>query len=78
MRWLLCFSLYCIAPAIAIAETHQAAGTRINLNVTVESQVPNDEVLINYRVEKEGVLGTQYIIQSHNTQKMLVILLTVK
>ncbi len=41
-------------PAIAAAEIESPAGTRINLNATIETQLPNDEVVISFRVEKEG------------------------
>ncbi|MBL4774658.1 MAG: SIMPL domain-containing protein [Mariprofundus sp.] len=54
MRYLLLFFLCYAMPILVIAEGCPPAGTRINLNATVEAHVPNDEVLINFRVEKEG------------------------
>jgi len=41
-------------PAVAAAEVQSQGGTRINLNATMETQLPNDEVVISFRVEKEG------------------------
>lgn len=38
---------------MAAAESQGPNGTRINLNAAVETQVPNDEVVISFRVEKE-------------------------
>jgi len=48
-------SLILWMPAWAQAGDHLPTGTRINLSATVSSQLPNDELLITYRVEKEGV-----------------------
>jgi len=43
-----------LIPTFVSAEAQSSSGTRINLNATVETQVPNDEVVISFRVEKEG------------------------
>jgi len=43
-----------LIPTFASAEIQSPNGTRINLNATVETQVPNNEVVITFRVEKEG------------------------
>ncbi|WP_236075263.1 SIMPL domain-containing protein [Mariprofundus sp. EBB-1] len=42
-------------PTLVSAEAQGPSGTRINLNAAVETQVPNDEVVISFRVEKEGI-----------------------
>ncbi len=42
-------------PMSAMAETSSPAGTRINLSATSSMHVPNDELVINFRVEKEGI-----------------------
>ncbi len=54
MRYLLVLSLLFLNPAIAQAEGNQANGTRINLSATAEAELPNDEVVISFRIEKEG------------------------
>jgi len=43
-----------LIPTLASAEVQSPNGTRINLNATMQTQVPNDEVVITFRVEKEG------------------------
>jgi len=43
-----------LMPVQADADARQPAGTRITLSATVQSELPNDELLVNYRVEKEG------------------------
>jgi len=47
-------SLLFLTPAMAQAETGQPNGTRINLSATVETELPNDEVVVSFRIEKEG------------------------
>jgi len=54
MRYLLILSLFILTPVSAQAENPQPAGTRINLSATAERELPNDEVVITFRVEKEG------------------------
>jgi len=49
---------------MAIAEPQGPNGTRINLNAAVETVVPNDEVVISFRVEKEhkdARMARQYV-----------------
>jgi len=41
-------------PMLVTAAAPIAAGTRVNLSATASMQLPNDEVVINFRVEKEG------------------------
>lgn len=54
MRSLLILSILFFVPILALAESNQPAGTIINLNATEEIRLPNDEVVISFRVEKEG------------------------
>lgn len=54
MRFLLTLSLLLLMPLHAQAEAPQPAGTRINISATAESELPNDEVVISFRIEKEG------------------------
>jgi len=44
----------CLGMAQASAAEELVSGTRISLNASVEVQLPNDEVVITFRVEKEG------------------------
>jgi len=53
MRYLILLSLILI-PTLVSAEAQSPNGTRINLNAAVETEVPNDEIVISFRVEKEG------------------------
>lgn len=55
MRYLLILSLLFFSPLLAQADTYQPTGTRINVSATTETELPNDEVVINFRVEKEGM-----------------------
>jgi len=55
MRYLFfLFSLLCLSPVAVQAGDMPDAGTRINLNTTAQTQLPNDEVVISFRIEKEG------------------------
>ena len=54
MRYLLILSLLILTPISAQAENSQPAGTRINLSAMAERELPNNEVVITFRVEKEG------------------------
>ena len=54
MRYLLILSLFLFTPALAQAESNLPAGTRINISATAETELPNDELVITFRVEKEG------------------------
>jgi len=55
MRYLfLLFSLCWMSPILAQAGDALPTGTRINLNATAETQLANDEVVISFRVEKDG------------------------
>ncbi|MDQ6982291.1 MAG: SIMPL domain-containing protein [Mariprofundus sp.] len=54
MRNLLILSILFFVPALALAENNQPAGTIINLSATEEIRLPNDEVAISFRIEKEG------------------------
>ncbi|ATX80591.1 putative conserved protein YggE, contains kinase-interacting SIMPL domain [Mariprofundus aestuarium] len=54
MRYLLMLSLLLFTPALAQAESDQPAGTRINISASAETEIPNDEMVITFRVEKEG------------------------
>ncbi|NWF35301.1 SIMPL domain-containing protein [Mariprofundus sp. KV] len=54
MHYLLILSLLILSPLYAQAESTQPAGTRITISATAERELPNDEVVITYRVEQEG------------------------
>ena len=54
MRHLLILSLLLFTPALAQAESNLPAGTRINISATAETELPNNEVVITFRVEQEG------------------------
>ena len=53
MRFLLIFTLLLFAPILAQAEGH-ATGTRINLSASANTRLLNDEVVIAFRVERQG------------------------
>ena len=44
-----------LLPLPASADGRHTAGTRVSLSATVQRELPNDELLVNFRVEKEGV-----------------------
>jgi len=52
-------------PMLATGAAPLAAGTRISLSATAAMQLPNDEVVINFRVEKSGS-NAQRILQAVN------------
>lgn len=54
MRYLLILSLLILSPLHAQAEATQPAGTRITISTSAERELPNDEVVITFRVEQEG------------------------
>ncbi len=54
MRYLIILSLLILSPAAAIAQNQQPTGTRINISAVAETTLPNDEVIITFRVENEG------------------------
>jgi len=54
MRYLLILSLLILSPLYAQAEAMQPAGTRITISASAERELPNDEVVITFRVEQEG------------------------
>ncbi|ATX81089.1 putative conserved protein YggE, contains kinase-interacting SIMPL domain [Mariprofundus ferrinatatus] len=54
MRLVLLLSLILLTPVTVQAENGQPAGTRITISATAEAELPNDEVVILYRVEREG------------------------
>ncbi|MDX8406352.1 MAG: SIMPL domain-containing protein [Mariprofundus sp.] len=53
MRLYLISFLLLLMPVLAQAE-EQAAGTRMNLSATADTLLANDEVVISFRVEKQG------------------------
>jgi len=53
-RLLILFSLIFLSPMAAQAADTKPVGTRINLSATAEAQLPNDEVVITFRIEKDG------------------------
>jgi len=46
--------LLCLVPGLLQAGDALPTGTRINLGATAETQLANDEVVISFRVEKDG------------------------
>jgi len=55
MRYLFfLLSLFCFQPVAVQAADAQPGGTRINLQAMAETKLPNDEVVISFRIEKEG------------------------
>ena len=54
MRQFLIIILFLLIPALAQAEASQPTGTRINISASADIELPNDEVVITFRVEKEG------------------------
>ena len=54
MHYLLTLSLLFLVPASIQAEESRQAGTRIALSASVEAVLPNDEVVVSFRVEKQG------------------------
>jgi len=47
-------SLFCLSPVQAQASDVLPTGTRINLSAMAETSLPNDEVALTFRVEKDG------------------------
>jgi len=47
-------TLLCLPPLLAQAEAVTPGGTRINLQAMAETSLPNDEVVLTFRVEKDG------------------------
>lgn len=54
MRYLLILSLLFISPAWAQVEDNQAKGTRVSLSAMAETELANDEVAVQFRVQAEG------------------------
>lgn len=54
MRYFIILPLLFLTLAWAHAEEYQPAGTRIQLSATAEQSVPNDEVIVHYRIEETG------------------------
>ena len=54
MHYLIASLLLMLAPAWALAASEKPEGARIALSATVEMELPNDEVVISFRVEKQG------------------------
>ncbi|TLS68117.1 DUF541 domain-containing protein [Mariprofundus erugo] len=54
MRYLMMFLMFFVAAVAAQAEEAQPAGARMTLSATATAEYPNDEVVVSFRVEKDG------------------------
>jgi len=54
MKYILLLPFLCLFSPIAFAGTDSVEGTRIALSASAHVNIPNDEVVVYFRVEKEG------------------------
>jgi len=54
MRYLLILALLFISPVWAQAESNQPKGTRVSLSAMADTELANDEVAVQFRVQAEG------------------------
>jgi len=59
MRYFLILSLLFISPVWAQAESNQPGGTRVSLSAMAETELANDEVAVQFRVQAEGRQSAQ-------------------
>ena len=64
-------SLLLFAPTLTQAEGLEPGGTRINISATAEAELPNDEVVITFRVEQQGKNSDEIRKQVNNISKRI-------